>query len=122
MYSQPKWPRFLYVFGAATPHRHANWYRRTFRPAVERLVRDGTWSEDLRRLRFHDLRHTCPAILIANGEHPKAVQDRLGHSSITVAMDRCGKLYPGADSALADRLDATYAGTEPRGRGNRLVG
>ncbi len=100
-----------YVFGTSTPHRHANWYRRTFRPAVERLVNDGTWPEDLRRLRFRDLRHTCAALLIANGEHPKAVQDRLGHSSITVTMDRYGKLYPGAESALADRLDATYVGT-----------
>lgn len=58
--------------------------------------------------RFHDLRHTCAALLIAQGAHPKAIQHRLGHSSITVTLDRYGHLFPALDDALTDALDATY--------------
>jgi integrase len=56
-------------------------------------------------MRFHDLRHTHASFLIANGEHPKAIQMRLGHSSISVTLDRYGHLMPGIDEAAAHRLD-----------------
>ena len=59
-------------------------------------------------LRFHDLRHTCAALLIANGAHPKAISDRLGHSTIQITMDRYGHLYPNADEALAEGLDRVW--------------
>jgi len=36
---------------------------------------------------FHELRHTAAALAIAQGAHPLAIRDRLGHSSITVTMD-----------------------------------
>ncbi|MDJ0952614.1 MAG: site-specific integrase, partial [Acidimicrobiia bacterium] len=45
--------------------------------------------------RIHDLRHTHAAWLIADGEHPKAIQTRLGHGSIAVTMDRYGHLMDG---------------------------
>ncbi|HDH27185.1 MAG TPA: site-specific integrase [Actinobacteria bacterium] len=56
--------------------------------------------------RIHDLRHTHAAWLIAAGEHPKAIQTRLGHSSIQVTIDRYGHLMDGLDNQTADRLDA----------------
>ena len=43
--------------------------------------------------RIHDMRHTCASILINAGATLKGVQDVLGHSSITVTMDRYGHLY-----------------------------
>jgi integrase len=96
-----------FVFGTDKPLRHRNFYARQFKPAVARLVDSERWPEHLAKLRFHDLRHTAAAILIKNGEHPKAVQERLGHSSITVTMDRYGKLYEGHDKELVKRLDRT---------------
>lgn len=60
------------------------------------------------KLRPHDLRHTCAALLVADGAHPKAVQVHLGHSSIQVTMDRYGHLFPSAAEELANRLDATH--------------
>ncbi|MCU0269063.1 MAG: site-specific integrase [Acidimicrobiales bacterium] len=84
------------------PLRHSNFYRRTFRPVAERAgMPEG--------LRFHDLRHTCAALLIAAGAHPKAIQERLGHSSIEVTMDTYGHLYEDADDALAEALEAGRA-------------
>jgi integrase len=40
--------------------------------------------------RIPGARHTCAALLIAQGAHPKAIQVHLGHSSITVTLDRYG--------------------------------
>ena len=41
---------------------------------------------DVPRVRFHDLRHSHATQLLATGVHPKVVQERLGHSSITITL------------------------------------
>ncbi|MCA1706907.1 MAG: site-specific integrase [Actinobacteria bacterium] len=51
--------------------------------------------------RFHDLRHTSVALAIAEGAHPKAIQTRMGHSTINVTLDRYGHLSPELDEAIA---------------------
>lgn len=60
------------------------------------------------RLRFHDLRHTCASILIAQGAHPKEIQARLGHASITTTMDRYGHLFPSLGAQLDANLDEIF--------------
>lgn len=97
-----------YLFGGETPMRHANWYQRTYRPAVRRLVADGTWPEELAAFRFHDLRHTAASLAIHLGAHPKVIQERLGHSSITITLDRYGHLYEGHDEELLTKLDDLF--------------
>jgi integrase len=47
------------------------------------------------------LRHTSVALAIAEGAHPKAIQARMGHSSISVTLDRYGHLLPELDEAIA---------------------
>jgi integrase len=80
------------------PLRRGNFNRRLWRPTLQDVGLD---------LRLHDLRHTCAALLIAEGAHPKAVQSHLGHSSIQVTMDRYGHLLPSDVEELADRLDVS---------------
>lgn len=41
----------------------------------------------LRPLRFHDLRHSCASLLLANGVSMKAIQDWLGHSTFNVTAN-----------------------------------
>ena len=53
----------------------------------------------------HDLRHTHVALLITQGEHAKAIQMRLGHSSISTTLNVYGHLMPGIDEAAAAGLD-----------------
>ena len=77
--------------------RASSWRYRFWHPAVETSVG--------RPLRYHDLRHTHAALLIAQGAHPKAIQTRLGHSSIIVTMDTYGHLMEGLDADLADKLN-----------------
>jgi integrase len=64
-------------------------------------------------LRWHDLRHTAVALAIANGAHPKAIQERMGHSSITVTLDRYGHLFPSLGQEIANGLDATFRSAAP---------
>ena len=47
-----------------------------------------------KEFRFHDLRHTCATLLLKANQHPKIVQERLGHSSISVTMDRYSQYIP----------------------------
>ncbi len=66
--------------------------------------------------RIHDLRHTHAAWLIADGEHPKAIQTRLGHGSISVTMDRYGHLMDGLDDQIAVHLAARAKAVAPPAR------
>jgi integrase len=92
-----------YVFTAPRggPLRRDLLLKRFIRPAIE--------AADLPpALRLHDLRHSCAALLIELGAHPKAIQERLGHSSITVTMDVYGHLFPALNEALTERLDEVF--------------
>jgi integrase len=73
------------------------------------------WRATVRRAglpvgtRFHDLRHVYASTLIAAGVHPKVLQERLGHSSITETMDTYGHLYPSGLDIGRGAIDAHYA-------------
>lgn len=108
------YPSKGYVFTSAKGHPlRKNFYRRDFVPAVAR-------AKLPRGLRFHDLRHTCAALLIANGAHPKEIQERLGHSTIRVTFDRYGHLLPSLDERLRDGLETMYREAKGTGR-SRLI-
>lgn len=92
-----------YVFTAAKggPIRQHNFRVRHFHPAVRQAgLPEG--------VRFHDLRHTCAAILIDQGSNPKQIQARLGHASIRTTLDRYGHLFDGHDTELLKGLDNSY--------------
>jgi integrase len=82
-----------------TPLTHSSFQTHHFRKAQEKA---GV------RCRFHDLRHTSVALAIAAGAHPKAIQVRMGHSSITVTLDRSGHLFPELDEAIATAFDEQW--------------
>jgi integrase len=77
-----------------------------------RVWRPATRAAGLEGLRIHDLRHTAVALWIAAGANPKEVSARAGHASVGFTLDRYGHLYPEADSALRDRLDALYGSAQ----------
>jgi integrase len=68
---------------------------------------------ELRRVRFHDLRHTFASLLLQNGESPTYVKEQMGHSSIQVTVDVYAHLIPGANRQAVDRLDDA-TGRNPR--------
>jgi integrase len=93
-----------YVFRAptGTPLRWQNFYNHHFKPAV----RQAGLPESTR---FHDLRHTFAAILIDQGAHPRAMMERLGHSSINVTLGTYGHLLPGLDEELTRKLNQAWS-------------
>lgn len=44
-------------------------------------------SHNLKKIRFHDLRHTCASVMLANGVQMKQIQDWLGHSTFATTAD-----------------------------------
>jgi integrase len=54
---------------------------------------------------LHECRHTYAAHMIAAGINPKALSQYMGHSSITITLDRYGHLMPGAEHQAATMLD-----------------
>jgi integrase len=73
-----------------------------FEPALKRA--------GLRRIRFHDLRHTYVALMLAAGENIKFIQHQVGHSSIRTTLDRYGHLIPQVSAGTGQRLSALVFG------------
>lgn len=90
------------------PLHPTNFRRRIWKPAVAASVGEP--------MRPHDLRHTHVALLIAAGEDPYVISQRLGHASIKTTYDIYGHLFEGRDQEAADRLDevARRAQTDTR--------
>lgn len=84
------------------PLQYRNLIRREFEPALTRA--------GLRKIRFHDLRHTYTALLIAQGAHAKFIQSQLGHASIQTTLDRYGHLLPETQQHVGEHLDAQLFG------------
>lgn len=80
------------------------------RNLVQRHFHKALAAAKLRRIRFHDLRHTYATLLIAQGEHPKLIQSQLGHHSINVTMDVYGHLMETVNTQAPQRLEATVLG------------
>lgn len=70
-----------------------------------RALRRHLTAAGLPSVRFHDLRHTHASLLITVGVHPKAMQARLGHASITTTLNTYGHLMPSAFEGVGSRLD-----------------
>jgi integrase len=58
---------------------------------------------------LHECRHTFASLLIDAGANPKAIQEFMGHATIQMTFDRCGKLMPGRRDEVRQRLDAYLA-------------
>ena len=57
-----------------------------------------------RRVRFHDLRHSCASLLLANGVPLKCIQEWLGHSSFKITADAYAHLEYASKVAAANAM------------------
>jgi integrase len=65
------------------------------------------WSVRVPSVTFHALRHTAATLLLSEGEHPKVVQELLGHAQVSITLDRYSHMTPRLMSnaaAVMDRL------------------
>lgn len=61
-------------------------------------------------LRVYDLRHSCATLLLAAGEHPKVVAERLGHATTTLTLDTYTHVLPGMQERATERLEEMLYG------------
>jgi integrase len=75
-----------------------NLKRRHFRPILERAKLPTDF-------RLYDLRHSCATLLLAAGEHPKIVSERLGHATVTLTLDVYSHVLPTMQEAATEKLE-----------------
>ncbi len=63
----------------------------------------------LPRMRFHNLRHACASLLLAQGVPARVVMDVLGHSQIAVTLNTYSHVIPALKQDAAERLDRLFA-------------
>ncbi|MEE8346998.1 MAG: tyrosine-type recombinase/integrase [Dehalococcoidia bacterium] len=59
----------------------------------------------LKSIRLHDARHSHASLMLKQGVHPKIVQERLGHSSISTTMDTYSHVLPSLQADAAERME-----------------
>ena len=74
---------------------------RSFKPILERAGLPRT-------VRVRDLRHTCATILLKMGQHPKFMQELLGHANIAITLDTYSHLLPGMGDETAWAMDRIF--------------
>lgn len=75
------------------------------KPSYLRKVFNKTCEKaNVKRISFHGLRHTHATLLLADGVHPKVVQERLGHKSIEVTLDTYSHVVPGMQEIAATSI------------------
>ena len=72
---------------------------------VSHSFRDICRKAGIDGIRFHDLRHTHATMLMKQGVNPKVVQERLGHSTISVTLDIYSHVVPGMQERAALQFD-----------------
>lgn len=105
--ASPKTRKDDLIFQSARggPIRYNNFFGRVWKRSLVKA--------NLPDMGIHALRHTCAALLIAQGAHPKAIQSHLGHRSITTTLDRYGHLFEDEHERLAEKINAAYAALVP---------
>jgi integrase len=62
-------------------------------------------NSGLRRIRFHDLRHSHATHLLGSDVHPKIASERLGHSKVGITLDLYSHVMPGMQEDAVARVD-----------------
>lgn len=76
---------------------------------VTRRMQQMLAEAGLPRQRFHDLRHGCATLLLAQGVSPRVVMETLGHSQIGLTLGTRSHVVPKLQREAAARIDAALA-------------
>lgn len=76
---------------------------------IGKRLKDLLAKAGLPPMRFHDLRHCCASLLLAQNVHPKVVQEILGHSQISMTLDLYSHVLPHVQREAADLMDRLLA-------------
>jgi len=88
---------FVFASETGEPLHERSLIGRHFKP----LLKDANLPD----IRLYDLRHTCATLLLAAGENPKVVSERLGHTSITLTLDTYSHVLPDMQESATEKLE-----------------
>jgi len=78
----------------------------TLNRQLQRLMKDA----GLPVLSTHALRHTAATLMLTQGIHPKVVQERLGHASVSITLDLYSHVTPGLQRKAAEAVEGALFG------------
>jgi integrase len=104
--SGERWRELDFVF--TSKDGHPLYATNVINRSLPRILR----SAGLRKIRFHDLRHTTATLLLGQGVHPKIVSEMLGHSNVGITLDLYSHATPTMQEVATSALDAILG--EPR--------
>jgi integrase len=95
--------------------RKGNVLRRSFWKIIERANKAEKEAEKtkvpavpLKRIRFHDLRHTSASLLLLADVNVKIVSERLGHANIQLTLDTYSHVLPTMQKRAAEKMDGIF--------------
>lgn len=83
---------------------HSNLMQRGFLPALKRA--------GIRRIRFHDLKHTFATLMLSNGEDIVRVSRLMRHATTSFTLNVYSHMLPREHDASGDRLAALVFGNK----------
>lgn len=86
------------------PMSYWNLMARGFHPALKRA--------GIRRIRFHDLRHTYASLMISNGEDIVSVSRLMGHANASFTFNVYCHMLPRKRNPIGDRLASLVFGSK----------
>ena len=72
---------------------------------IDRRFAEACARASVKRIRIHDLRHSCASLLISEGISIVAVSKRLGHASVTQTLNTYSHMMPEDVSKIIDIFD-----------------
>ena len=72
-------------------------------------------------IHLHDLRHSAATILISMGINPKAIQELLEHSDISITLGVYGHVMPTMQQEIADKWDSVFGLDDEEGDDDKGV-
>lgn len=100
-YQDPKWKDHFFIWA----HENGKPYRPD---SIYQWWSRFTTNNNIKRIRFHDLRHTSATLLINEGVHAKVISQRLGHAQIGTTMNIYGHVLEEADQSAAAHFDSLF--------------
>ncbi len=94
----------IFTSTIGTPLNRKNLVDRDFIPMME--------AAGVKKIRFHDLRHTAVAIMLSNGKSIFTVSKYIGHARPSITSDIYGHLIPGAGDDIGQMMDDLVFPTE----------
>lgn len=88
---------FIFKTTIGTPLNRKNVVDRDFNPLIQ--------TAGVKKIRFHDLRHTAVAIMLSNGKSIFSVSKYIGHARPSITSDIYGHLIPGAADDIGQMMD-----------------